>query len=465
MYTKGTQWEKPTQPALPSERTTSSAQVQQQIDSDDVNGNDWSNSNNWNDSNWYKSDWNSSEWKTSDWSSDWISRDEKVGEQNNTSSTLNLNNYPSPKYIPNTRSNSTSRLKNSSKNNNQVFEDLKNLIDSHIANSNEEKTHTLMSGSAILPHFRGNRGKIFNISPFLNFSSSESRERLYDLIVKIYERNPLETIPFIEYGGKNAQGKFKYTEDVDILLDSEQVHYDNNSTKTILKKKEEEILSVLLPMRIRSLSRIWDDDDSGVNMKENTELFVFSASGWAKRYNCYKISLHFLWPELVVDQCYAAILRDRFLNELERSENDDVVDFRKEYLQIQTLDAIFDKATVKGDSLRMPYCDKYTKKDNNNTDVNSIEGRPKVPQGRYEVDLLDVKYKDIGIDSYSKKQWLQNSTIRVDNSVRLSYLRIGTDNNISGNSTSGNQSQKYSGNSSKGKSKGAKFGDGEFKLC
>ena len=86
---------------------------------------------------------------------------------------------------------------------------------------------------------------------------------------------------------------FKYYQDVDVLLP----HV--NSIEEI-SEIEALWMECLIRCQAAVLGVIWRSTDAlGVaRAKDSTLVNVFASSGFAKRCNLFKISLHFIWEEL-----------------------------------------------------------------------------------------------------------------------------------------------------------------------
>ncbi|CAD7948837.1 unnamed protein product [Amoebophrya sp. A25] len=325
------------------------------------------------------------------------------------------------------------------------------LVDHRSNPEVENAAHSLMCGSSPLPFVIGKKsGKPVNLPCMYCFDTPEKRKVLYGLVAEIYARNPRETLPLVEFGARvNKNGLFTYSEDIDILLKAEQVkgyaklltdvsltpevlakaaRQDEMSSAQVLKVLREIeglILRRMLPSRIRSLGRLWDEDTDNV-CKANTELLVFSSSGYALRYCKWKISLHLVWPELRVDEEMSIQIRERLLSDLKRSRDPDVSWFERNFFSEQTqeeFDDVFDQSCVRGASLRMVYCDKFTRKDIDGKECYRVEGRPKVPIFHCKVDFLahgcqtdqqsseDIAKFTPAKDAFKPIEWLERSQV------------------------------------------------------
>eukprot|EP00392_Amoebophrya_sp_AT5.2_P008909 g8937.t1 len=91
-----------------------------------------------------------------------------------------------------------------------------------------------------------------------------------------------------------ATSRFRFFEDVDLLLPAE--------LKDQLPQLQEQWVDHLLRHRGAVLGAVWRSDDPlGVKCRSETAtVHVFSSSGWSSRHNAPKISLHFVWPHLIV---------------------------------------------------------------------------------------------------------------------------------------------------------------------
>ena len=90
-----------------------------------------------------------------------------------------------------------------------------------------------------------------------------------------------------------ATSRFRFFEDVDLLLPAE--------LKSDIVALQDLWVNQLLRHRAAVLAAVWRSDDPlGVKSRsEKATVHVFSSSGWSSRHNQPKISLHFVWPDLV----------------------------------------------------------------------------------------------------------------------------------------------------------------------
>ncbi|CAD7948834.1 unnamed protein product [Amoebophrya sp. A25] len=320
-------------------------------------------------------------------------------------------------------------------------------------------THSMMCGGMPLPFVVGSRGHPVRLPPMLAFDTPEKRAALRGLVAAIYERNPRETLPLVEFGVRGASGGlFKYIEDIDILLkdgqlmelatrtegagfltaqdikklenfctendgedDAETIRGISAKVDAVMRTVEKKTLRSLMPARVRSLKGLWDEDHRNMG-KACTELLVFSSSGYAVRYRQWKISLHLIWPELRVGEEVSVRIRERLMNDLERSHDRGVDWFKKCFFHPdtqQSFEDIFDKSCVRGASLRMAYCDKFTRKDRDDKEFNKVEGRPKIPIYHCKIDFLAMDRDDKQClesltpaeEKFTPIQWLEHSQV------------------------------------------------------
>eukprot|EP00392_Amoebophrya_sp_AT5.2_P001212 g1214.t1 len=290
-------------------------------------------------------------------------------------------------------------------------------------------THSLMCGSAKLPFVKGFSGNAIGLPGKLCFDTPEKRELLHKLIVKLYMRNPMETLPLVEFGARQGAPEstgsnlFYFCEDVDVLLSENcdpvlrPAEAKSEAVANRIAQLEQELLDDLLPYRVESLGAIWEEDGFGTHQrKRRTKLLIFSSSGYAMRYNRFKISLHFMWPELIVDENGGERIRERLLADLEHVKDDGIERIRKLYLEHEnaeqsSFEEVFDRATVRGASLRMTYCDKFVRKDTNGEEKNCLEGRCKKPLSVVDIDFFNRRsmLKCQPADHYTPLQWLEKA--------------------------------------------------------
>lgn len=220
-----------------------------------------------------------------------------------------------------------------------------------------------------------------------------------------------------------ATSRFRFFEDVDLLLPVE--------LKNDLPNLQAQWVDHLLRHRAAVLGAVWRSDDPlGVKCKaETATVNVFSSSGWSSRHNQPKISLHFVWPDLIVTPREAKGIRSatiEFLRESCSSELGALLEkcYAKNELltdaDMSPWEEIFDKAATEGTSLRLVFCDKGAKADLEKKTAARLEGRPKVPIGTYAVKLVagDTTASEPIItarpDQKQDIQWLFDASIRLD---------------------------------------------------
>ena len=95
-----------------------------------------------------------------------------------------------------------------------------------------------------LSWFKSADGRNLRVPPRISVSTSEERERLNNYIVRMYQRNPKETIPLVEIGTPRG-GKFRLAEDIDVLLSDDftkryknLLQTDANAAHDLISKEE-----------------------------------------------------------------------------------------------------------------------------------------------------------------------------------------------------------------------------------
>jgi hypothetical protein len=109
---------------------------------------------------------------------------------------------------------------------------------------------------------------------------------------------------------------------------------------------------------------------------ESLDLTLFQAHGFQSEKQCYKESYHAVWKDLIVDKGRAHVIRLATIAKFnaESVPKGRVFDLHKTLLEVDTRntwEAVFDIASVRGGSFRMPFCGKVYK--------NRIE-RPILPE-------------------------------------------------------------------------------------
>ncbi|CAD7938482.1 unnamed protein product [Amoebophrya sp. A120] len=220
-----------------------------------------------------------------------------------------------------------------------------------------------------------------------------------------------------------ATSRFRFFEDVDLLLPAE--------LKDQLPQLQDQWVHHLLRHRGAVLGAVWRSEDPlGVKCRSETAtVHVFSSSGWSSRHNQPKISLHFVWPDLICTPREAKGIRSATIEFLRESCSEELSTllekcYEKNPLQQDLVDMspweeIFDKAATEGTSLRLVFCDKGAKADLEKKMAARLEGRPKVPVGTYQVALSAGKVNECAAtlqNAPSEKgdiQWLLDASIRL----------------------------------------------------
>jgi len=154
----------------------------------------------------------------------------------------------------------------------------------------------------------------------------------------------------------------------------------------------------------QTLSKIWFENHSE-KLKETTELAVFHATGFSAQHSQYKISFHFVWPELHLTEETAVEIRLSILESLGEFEGSELGE--------NSWEKMFEEWR---DELRMCYCDSF------NLDTSTPENRPKKPLGLFKVDLREENPEAMQLFSrikserdMSMNEWLKMGSIRLNN--------------------------------------------------
>ena len=110
-----------------------------------------------------------------------------------------------------------------------------------------------------------------------------------------------------------ATSRFRFFEDVDLLLPA--------SLKGQEAALQDKWVNGLLQHRGAVLGAIWRSSDPLVvkPIGDSATVHVFSSSGWSSRHNQPKISLHFVWPDLIVTPREAKGIRSATIEYLRES--------------------------------------------------------------------------------------------------------------------------------------------------
>ncbi|CAD7974082.1 unnamed protein product [Amoebophrya sp. A25] len=248
----------------------------------------------------------------------------------------------------------------------------------------------------------------------------EALEKLYSAVSFFYRQGKPLVLCEI------ATSRFRFFEDVDLLLPPE--------LKDHLPQLQDQWVNHLLRHRGAVLGAVWRSDDPlGVRCQgPSATVHVFSSSGWSSRHNAPKISLHFVWPDLIVTPREAKGIRSATIEFLRESCSQELSEmlvkcYAKNELQMDQdmspWEEIFDKAATEGTSLRLVFCDKGAKADLEKKTAARLEGRPKVPVGTYSVALVPGNVNESVptlVKAPNEKgdiEWLFEASIRLDGGV------------------------------------------------
>ncbi|CAD7962225.1 unnamed protein product [Amoebophrya sp. A120] len=265
----------------------------------------------------------------------------------------------------------------------------------------------------------------------LECKNDEDLEGLYDAIDHFHQqRQPLTLCEM-------ATPVFKYYQDVDVLLPHVNCLEEISEIEALW-------MECLIRCQAAVLGVIWRTQDAlGCDKAlDSTLVNVFASSGFAKRYNLFKISLHFIWEELHVSSHESKAIRNanlafvaskqcgplhRLLANAHKGE-DPTLNGQK-----NPWEDILDKASSEGSSLRMPFTDKALKVDKKaafrQVDTNDVmEGRPKLPVACYRVQLVPgdpgkCALKPVAlVKNYSRKQWIERGSVRLPPDAKISAI-------------------------------------------
>lgn len=237
-----------------------------------------------------------------------------------------------------------------------------------------------------------------------------------------------------------ATSRFRFFEDVDLILSAD--------LKDQVQRLQSLWIDQLLRHRAAVLGAVWRSDDPlGVKCRytfdptdpngpqERAVVHVFSSSGWSSRHNLPKVSLHFVWPNLICTPREAKGIRSATIEFLRESCSPELNELLKGFNAQQNgqdqqrdmdqspWEEIFDRAATEGTSLRLVWCDKGSKADAMMKTSARLEGRPKIPIGTYHVPLVagnpPLCTPEL-VDKPETKtdvQWLLDASIRLDGSI------------------------------------------------
>lgn len=156
-------------------------------------------------------------------------------------------------------------------------------------------------------------------------------------------------------------------------------------------------------------------------------MLVCVSSGLSRQKNQQKLSLHCIWPDILLDDNLAGLVRhhtlDRFMAMSRDTESPLYPLYQKLWEETRQNDEpeepseqmwsiIFDVTSVRAKSLRMLYCDK--------ADQGVRDGRPllpfglfnfKFPEGEFNVNDITIEH-ELNIHSKTPVEWLEMASVR-----------------------------------------------------
>ncbi|CAD7974061.1 unnamed protein product [Amoebophrya sp. A25] len=256
----------------------------------------------------------------------------------------------------------------------------------------------------------------------LNITRLDYMTKLYCAISFFYrQKRPLTLVEM-------ATTRFRFYEDVDLFLPPDQLP---SFSQTDLKALEKRWIDQLLKIRGGAVfGAVWRSDDV-LGICQNclkTTVHVFSSSGFSTKAGCPKISLHFVWPHLVVTKREAKAIRlatIQFLSETTTPELDALLrtsypDYQYTPGGLTPWEEIYDAAPIEGASLKMPFNDKGIKPNRDTKQCARLENRPKVPVGTFLVTLVPSQMDQVttellkGPNDKEDLKWLVDGSIRLD---------------------------------------------------
>lgn len=147
------------------------------------------------------------------------------------------------------------------------------------------------------------------------------------------------------------------------------------------------------------------------------ELTLFKAHGQSGKDSCWKASYHALWPQLIVDRERAHAIRLATLLDFNAVSGGPIADLKEKLLAADprnVWEAVFDQASVKGGSFRMPFCDKIVR----NGHHMFPDNRPILPDGIWkfwfnESGQVDYFRRAVAPEELPKVQWLRLGRVRL----------------------------------------------------
>eukprot|EP00930_Biecheleria_cincta_P070306 TRINITY_DN57948_c0_g1_i1.p1 TRINITY_DN57948_c0_g1~~TRINITY_DN57948_c0_g1_i1.p1 ORF type:complete len:671 (+),score=76.33 TRINITY_DN57948_c0_g1_i1:63-2075(+) len=160
---------------------------------------------------------------------------------------------------------------------------------------------------------------------------------------------------------------------------------------------------------------------------DTLELTLFKASGWNCEKGCYKASFHAVWPQLVVTRERAHLVRLATLTEFgKRSYSPGELNrLRWRLLEIDDRNdwpSVFDIASVRGGSFRLPFNDKLNKQ------ANRREDRPILPESVWcfhftELGRVHWYAKTHDPPDLPELDWLKRGSVRLPPDASLTPWR------------------------------------------
>eukprot|EP00929_Paragymnodinium_shiwhaense_P053961 TRINITY_DN27051_c0_g1_i1.p1 TRINITY_DN27051_c0_g1~~TRINITY_DN27051_c0_g1_i1.p1 ORF type:complete len:891 (+),score=175.61 TRINITY_DN27051_c0_g1_i1:229-2673(+) len=243
---------------------------------------------------------------------------------------------------------------------------------------------------------RGGRDRSTNSGRLRIPDVPQWREAMYACVIAMYERSlsdpGVDPLCWVEMTTQH----YPFFEDIDIMgstsascpLENEEVFWQHRAT----------VLHALFPS------------------ESPLVLTLYTASGFNAEKQKWKGSYHAVWNNCVVDRERANVVRLATLDYFHRhcraaGPLQDLEARLQDLDPVNVWEAVFDAASVKGGSFRMPWCDKI------NRYTNQAEGRPIKPccvmEFHFDENGTATVSKTHGASDLDKMEWLRRGAVRL----------------------------------------------------
>jgi len=272
----------------------------------------------------------------------------------------------------------------------------------------EKYSHSSMAGTR--DFFASGTGR-FNFP-----DDDKSKQQLAQSITAMHRHNHEHGSKHKLYLTEHPSDVYAFVEDIDIVGEI------NNGTPEVMRQPDGRYDYELLKWRATALRKIFPSADM--------RCVLFEASGLYTGSGHFKESYHLVWPSILTNKARAKLAREKTVEYLDSfaDDSDHPVTILRKKCKIchdfNDWDKVFDATTTRPTvGLRMPYCDKRSKKaDGSWTD----EERRVVPVAElafdFEGGLCTRVVQMAGRDDKTPAEWVQRGMCRRGETAQMAYF-------------------------------------------